>query len=137
MSPFFVDHGYHVEHIQQVEPENVSSEPAKRARDFVKRLQDAQELAQTAMASSQHAMEKHTNRNRKEAETLKKVDKVWLNLKNVQTPQLSKKLSWINGKYQVTKITDSHCVELNTPSEIWPRFHVDLLKRAVTHYHHK
>ncbi|KAI0996553.1 hypothetical protein K3495_g11629 [Podosphaera aphanis] len=47
------------------------------------------------------------------------------------TPQLSKNLSWINTKYQVTTVMDSHCVKLNTPSGIWPKFHVDLIKRAA------
>ncbi|KAI0992546.1 hypothetical protein K3495_g15639, partial [Podosphaera aphanis] len=56
-------------------------------------------------------------------------DHVWLNLKNISTPQLSKKLSWINAKYRVTSIISPHVVELDVPSSIWPRFHVDLLKR--------
>ena len=59
-------------------------------------------------------------------------DRVWLNLKHIQTPQLSKKLSWVHAKYQVIKVNDTHTVQLNTPSGIWPTFHVDLLKRAAT-----
>ncbi|KAI0996390.1 hypothetical protein K3495_g11790, partial [Podosphaera aphanis] len=131
MSPFFVEHGYNVEPIQQVEPLVQPTEPAKRATRFVKRLREAEELAEAAMASSQHRMEEYANQKRKESEIFKVGDRVWLNLRNIQTPQLSKKLSWINAKYQVTKVIDSHCVELNTPSRIWPRFHVDLLKRAA------
>ena len=77
-------------------------------------------------------MEEYANKSRKEAGILKEGDRVWLNLKNIQTPQLSKKLSWINAKYQVVKVIDSHAVELNTPQGIWPRFHVDLLKKAAT-----
>ena len=106
MSPFFV-------------------EPAKRALNFVERLPEAQSLAQAAMASSQQKMEEYANKKRKEAEIFREGDKVWLSLKNIQTPQLSKKLSWVNEKYQVTKVIDSHSVELNTPKGIWPRFHVD------------
>ena len=83
------------------------------------------------MASSQHRMEENANRSRKEVETFKEGDIVWLNLKNIETPQLSKKLSWINAKYEVFKVVDSHSIELNTQSGIWPRFHVDLLKRAA------
>lgn len=77
-------------------------------------------------------MEETANKSRKEAEIFKVGDRVWLNLKNIQIPQLSKKLSWINAKYQIKKVIDSHSVELNTPTGIWPRFHVDLLKRAAT-----
>lgn len=108
------------------------SEPAKRAQNFVNRLIEAEEYAQAAMASAQDKMEKNANLKRKEAECFKIGDKVWLNLKNVSTPQLSKKLSWINAKYEVVKVIDSHSVQLNTPSGIWPNFHVDLLKRAAT-----
>ena len=84
------------------------------------------------MASAQLKMENSANKSRKEAEIFKVGDRVWLNLKNIQTLQLSKKLSWINAKYQATKVIDSHTVELNTPSAVWPRFHVDLIKRAAT-----
>ncbi|KAI1007829.1 hypothetical protein K3495_g399 [Podosphaera aphanis] len=131
MSPFFADHGYHVDPIQQIEEIGTLTEPAKRAQIFVKRLREAEELAQAAMASAQHRMEEYSNRSRKEAEKFKG-DLVWLNLINIETPQLSKKLAWMNAKYKVIKVVDSHSVELNTPSGIWPRFHVDLLKRAAT-----
>ncbi|KAI0995999.1 hypothetical protein K3495_g12181, partial [Podosphaera aphanis] len=126
-----MEHGYNVEPIQQVEPLVQPIEPAKRATRFVKRLREAEELAQAAMSSSQHRMEEYANQKKKESEIFKVGDQVWLNLRNIQTPQLSKKLSWITAKYKVTKVIDSHCVELNSPSGIWPRFHVDLLKRAA------
>lgn len=131
MSPFFAEHGYNVEPIQQVEKIGPQSSPAKRAQTFVKRLCEAQEVAQASMASAQQRIEEYANKKRIEADVFKKGDKVWLNLRNIQTPQLSKKLSWINAKYEVIKVIDSHTVELNTPSGIWPRFHVDLLKRAA------
>ncbi|KAI0992141.1 hypothetical protein K3495_g16045, partial [Podosphaera aphanis] len=132
MSPFFAEHGYYVEPIQQVEEIGTPSEPAKRAQIFVKRLREAEELAQAAMASAQHSMEEYSNRSRKEAEQFREGDLVWLTLRNIETPQLSKKLAWMNAKYKVIKVVDSHLVELNTPTGIWPRFHVDLLKRAAT-----
>lgn len=129
LSPFFLTHGYHVEPIEQVNPIVPSSIPIKRAHDFVKRLVDAQEFAQAAMASAQQRMESSANKNRQPQELFKVGDHVWLNLKNISTPQLSKKLSWINAKYRITKIISPHVVELDVPSKIWPRFHVDLLKR--------
>ncbi|KHJ34060.1 hypothetical protein EV44_g2434 [Erysiphe necator] len=132
MSPFFAEHGYNIDPIEQVEPLSKPSEPAKRAQAFVNRIREAQELAQAAMASAQARMEESANKKRREAELFKVGDRVWLNLKHVQTPQLSKKLSWINAKYQITKVIDSHTVQLNTPSGIWPRFHVDLIKIAAT-----
>jgi hypothetical protein len=93
-------------------------------------MREAQEFAQAAMASAQQQMEEYANRSRKAAEELKVGDLVWLNLRNVQTPQLSKKLSWINAKYRVKRVLGSHHVELNVPGGIFPKFHVDLLKRA-------
>lgn len=84
------------------------------------------------MVSAQNKMENHDNRNRREAEIYKPGARVWLNLKNLQTLQLSKKLLRINAKHQVVKVIDSCSVVLNTPSSIWPYFHVDLLKRAGT-----
>ena len=80
MSPFFVEHGYNVEPIQQVEHIGTASEPRKRAINFVERLREAQELAQAAMASSQHTMEEFANKSRKEAEIFKVGDCVWLNI---------------------------------------------------------
>lgn len=81
------------------------------------------------MASAQDRMEHYANQRRKEAEVLKPGDRVWLNLKNIQTPQLSKKLSWLNAKYQVIRVIDSHSVELNTPTSVRSRFHIDLFKK--------
>ncbi|KAI0994130.1 hypothetical protein K3495_g14053 [Podosphaera aphanis] len=132
MSPIFAEHGSHVEPIQQVEEIGTPSEPAKRAQIFVKRLREAEKLAQAAMASAQHRMEEYSNRSRKEAEQFREGGLVWLTLRNIETLQLSKKLAWMNAKYKVIKVVDSHSVELNTPTGIWPRFHVDLLKRAAT-----
>ncbi|KAI1000300.1 hypothetical protein K3495_g7895 [Podosphaera aphanis] len=81
------------------------------------------------MAYVQQRMESTSNRNRQPQERFSVGDLVWLKLKNIQTPQLSKKLSWINAKYRILRIISPHVVELDVPSCIWPRFHVDLLKR--------
>lgn len=75
-------------------------------------------------------MEEQANRARNPSPIFRVGDKVWLNLKNIHTPQLKKKLAWVNAKYSITKIISSHVVELDVPSEIWPRFHVQLLRKA-------
>lgn len=129
-SPFFLTHQYNIEPIQQFEPMTKASPPAKAAEKFVERLRAAQEFAQAAMASAQQRMEDNSNRTRDQAQVFKVGDAVWLNLKNISTPQASKKLSWLNAKYRVRKVVSSHVVELDVPIGIFPRFHVDLLKRA-------
>ncbi|KAI0991907.1 hypothetical protein K3495_g16280, partial [Podosphaera aphanis] len=130
LSPFFITHGYHAEPIDQVSSSSIkASSQTKRAREFVKRLTEAQEYAQAAMAATQQRMESNSNKKRQPQERYIVGDLVWLNLKNVQTPQLSKKLSWLNAKYRITKIISPHVVELDVPSNIYPRFHVELLKR--------
>jgi hypothetical protein len=58
-------------------------------------------------------------------------DKVWLKLKNIKTDRSSKKLDWLNAKYEVIDIPGSHTVTLNTPPGIHPVFHVMLLQRAT------
>ena len=130
-SPFFLTHQYNIEPIQQFEPMTKARPPAKAAEKFVERLREAQEFAQAAMASAQQRMEDNSNRTRDQAQVLKVGDAVWLNLKNISTPQASKKLSWLNAKYRVRKVVSSHVVELDVPIGIFPRFHIDLLRREV------
>lgn len=66
------------------------------------------------MATAQQRMEDSANKHRQPGIMFKVGDRVWLNLKNIQTPQQSEKLSWLNA------------------SCIHPGFHVDLLKIAST-----
>ncbi|KAI0999184.1 hypothetical protein K3495_g9011 [Podosphaera aphanis] len=81
------------------------------------------------MVTAQKIMEHNANKSRRPAEKLQVGDKVWLNLKNVSTPQIKKKFSWMNAKYKVTKIVAPDVYELDVPSGIHPRFFVDLLRR--------
>jgi hypothetical protein len=130
-SPFFLTHGYHVEPVQRVERASPANTPTASAENFVQRISEAQEFAQSAMAWTQQQMEESANRSRQAAEVLQEGDKVWLSLKNISTPQPSKKLSWINAKYTVRKQISPMVYELEgIPTGIHNRFHVDLLKRA-------
>ncbi|KAI0998101.1 hypothetical protein K3495_g10089 [Podosphaera aphanis] len=129
-SPFFLTHGYHLDPIQRRAPRSGSTkDPKSRANAFVNRLYDGQELAKAAMETAQQIMEHNANKGRKPAEILKVGDKVWLNLKNVTTPQLKKKFSWRNAKYNITRVVAPDVYEPDVPSGIHPRFFVDLLRR--------
>jgi hypothetical protein len=54
-------------------------------------------------------------------------DKVWLNLKNVQTSRLSKKLDYKNTKFTIIKVINSYSYWLSTPSRIHNVFYTTLL----------
>ncbi|KAI0994482.1 hypothetical protein K3495_g13699 [Podosphaera aphanis] len=130
LNPFFITQNYHAEPISPVQPsiERLSN-PAKRARNLVNRLTNTQEYAQAAMASAQQRMEFYAIKMRKPQERYELGDNVWLCLINIITLQLRKKLTWINAKYRITRVISPHVVELDVPSGVYPRFHVDLLKR--------
>lgn len=133
MSPFFLQHGYHVDPIKIVEdvtpPRN---QPEVNAKALVQRWQDVTEMAQAAMAAAQQRYEEAANKKRVPAERFRVGDKVWLHVGNYSSPRPSKKLDWLHHKYTVTKVIGSHVVELDVPRAIYPRFHVDLLRRAAT-----
>ncbi|KAL5590152.1 uncharacterized protein BROUX77_007040 [Berkeleyomyces rouxiae] len=132
VSPFFLTHGYHVDTIEQVQPEESPKTLEQQdAERFVERFREGWELAQAAMASRQQEMENQANKSRSSQERFEVGDLVWLKLKNISTPQISKKMSWVNAKYRVTKVVSPHVVELDVPTNIYPKFHVDLIKRAA------
>ena len=84
----------------------------------MKRLKFAQEFASASMTSAQQQIEEQANKSRIPPPSFKIGDKVWLNLKNVQTPQPKMKLAWVNAKYTVTNLILPHVVELDVPSKI-------------------
>lgn len=133
LSPFFLRNGYEIDPIMEPIPplDKLCRHPgSKLAAKFVQRLKEAQDFAQAAMASAQQRYEESANRLRRQPERFHVGDKVWLNLKNIKTPQLSKKLAWQHAKYEVTAVPDALTVELNVPGNIHKRFHVELVKRA-------
>ena len=134
LSPFFLRYGYELDPLMEPTPiNNGSRHPGKiSAEKYVKRLKDAQDYAQAAMASAQQRSESNANRHRRQPERFKVGDKVWLDLRNIKTPQLSKKISWQHAKYTITAVPDPLTVELDVPGNIHNRFHVELVKRAGT-----
>ena len=133
ISPFYLRHGYNIDPIP--EPATSKDDPSRHpgiisATTFLQKLRDAQEFAQAAMASAQQRTENNGNKTRRQTERFKVGDKVWLDLRHINTPQLSKKLAWQHAKYEVTAVPDALTVELNVPGNIHNRFHVELIKRA-------
>lgn len=135
MSPFFLRNGYNIDPL--MEPTPVQGPTSRHpgtvdALKYVKRLKEAQDFAQATIASAQQRTEANANTLRRQPERFKIGDKVWLNLRNVKTPQISKKIAWQHAKYTVTSVPDALSVELNVPGNIHKRFHVEMIKRAGT-----
>ncbi|KAF4474222.1 Transposon Tf2-9 polyprotein [Colletotrichum fructicola Nara gc5] len=132
MSSFFLEHGYHPEpvRVQEADPEDHGGRREDLARKLVTRLQDVMDMARSTLASTQQRYEELANRKRQPTERLEAGDKVWLHMGHYRSPRPCKKLDWLHHKYTVTKVISPYVVELNVPTAIYPRFHVDTLKRA-------
>jgi hypothetical protein len=139
ISPFFMMHGYNVDPIQIDEELAQLGErdgrtrlsPIAQGEQVVKKLKDARDWAEAAIAVAQQTQEQNANRHRQPAMQFKVGDKVWLNLKNVKTDRPSKKIDWQHAKYTITKVISSHAYELDVPRGIHNRFHVTLLRPAA------
>ncbi|KAF6783741.1 reverse transcriptase domain protein [Colletotrichum sojae] len=133
VSPFFFEHGFHVDPLPVTEHSSmpaVGSKGRDAAAQLVQRIKDVTAFAQAAIVSAQQRQEESANRHRGPADRYQVGDKVWLNVTNYTSPRPSKKLSWLHHKYEVKRVVSPLVVELNVPGRIHPRFHVDLLRRA-------
>ena len=131
VSPFFLDHGYHVEPLELDEPVTEHRHPRtpkQIAENIVTKLQAALEMAHTSMAAAQELQERQTNRRREPANNYQVGDKVWLDLRNIKTSRPCKKLDARSAKYTVLKKVGSHAYKLDTPPGIHPVFHTHLLR---------
>lgn len=132
ISPFFMTHGYTVDPIQTDEPlRDGNKSPVEKGEGIVKKLQEAWEYAQAAMAHAQEVQQQYANQHRQPASRLKVGDKVWLNLRNIKTVRPSKKLDWKHAKYTVLEEVSPLAYRLDTPPGIHNVFHTDLLKPAA------
>jgi hypothetical protein len=82
------------------------------------------------MTHAQQIQEEIANRTRKQSPQFKVGDRVWLNLTNVRTKRISKKLDAKNAKFTVLEEIGSHSYRLNTPPGIHNVFHSQLLRLA-------
>jgi hypothetical protein len=57
---------------------------------------------------------------------------VWLRMAHYRTGRPCKTLDALHHKYTVTKVISPQLLELDVPAAIYPRFHVDQVKRAGT-----
>lgn len=133
-SPFFLDHGFHLETLPLSEPstdEPRQSSAGSTGTRIADKLKNALEVAQAELAAAQERQEQYANRYRDLAPHYKPGDKVWLSLRNIRTNRPSKKLDARQAKYTVLAQVNPHAYRLNTPEGIHPVFHVDLLRPAA------
>ena len=138
VSPFFLQHGYHVDPIELHSPStsqeySVNERDGKKtAEEIIEKFKQVFELAQASMAEAQQEQERQANRHRKQSQQLRVGDKVWLSLgKHFSTRRSSKKLDWKNSKYTVTELIGTHDVRLNLPTGHHNVFHVNRLRLAA------
>lgn len=136
VSPFFLDHGFHMESLDIDLPDMTQASdactPADRANAIISKLRDALDFASTSMAAAQNAYEDSANRHRDPAPAYDVGDKVWLDLRNIRTDRPSKKLDIRSAKYTILEKIGSHAYRLDTPPGIHPVFHVSLLRPAAS-----
>lgn len=134
VSPFFLEHGYHLEVIDlraaEHEPTNQLKE-REIAKTIIDKLAGALELAQAELAAAQQRMETAANRTREPAYNYQPGDKVWLDLRNVRSLRPSKKLDHRHAKYTVLEKIGTHAYRLNVQG-IHDVFHTVLLRPAHT-----
>jgi hypothetical protein len=132
LSPFFFLHGYHMKPVKLANKRIIRNRSLrlseKVAKDAIKRLHEATKWAQASMAAAQERQKQYANRNKNPASSFKSGDMVWLDLRNIKTFRILKKIDWTHDKYKIIKKISSHAYELDVPSKIHPVFHVDLLK---------
>src|SRR5947207_13347129 len=110
-------YGYNVNLIQideQLEErdENARLSLVARGEQGVKKLLDARNWAEAAMAVAQQAQEQHDNRHRQPAVQFRVGDIVWINMKNINTDRPSKMLDRTITKYTVTYMIITTLYEL-------------------------
>ena len=133
ISLFFFMYSYNIDSIATIE-ENISTttDPGLAGEVLVNWIRDATEWTQAAIAFVQEEQQNSTNKMRQAAPIYKEDNPVWLNLKNIYSMRLYKKLDWLYAQYRVLEIPFSYTVKLDTPGGIHPVFHIDLVRPAAS-----
>ena len=97
INPFFIVHGYNTPLLDYdtatADTENHGARtPAEMGEKITRKLREASDFAQAAIAYAQDIQQQYANQYHQPAERLRVKDRVWLNLKNVTTDRPCKKL---------------------------------------------
>jgi len=97
-------------------------EKFEKAEEFVMRMKEVHEKAETALKKSQEEMRKYADRKRSEVEEYKVGDWVFLSTKDLKYQmkgrQLEKLTERFIGPYQVKGIISTNAIELDLPSTV-------------------
>ena len=97
INPFFITHGYNTllldYNIAAAGTEDRGARtPAEIGKKITRKLRKTSDFAQAVIAYAQDIQQQYANQHRQPAERLRAEDRVWLNLKNITTNRLYKKL---------------------------------------------
>ena len=98
INPFFITHNYNTPLLDyNIAATNNTEDrgartPAEIGKKISRKLREASDFAQAAIAYTQDIQQQYANQHRQPAERLRVGDRVWLNLKNVTTDRPYKKL---------------------------------------------
>ena len=129
-SPFFLEYGRHP-YVPGI-PESESNNP--EANSFHDKLQIARKKATMSLQQTATNMKKFADRKRKESPSYQIGDKVWLDIKDINTTRPSKKLDVKRtGPFEIVKEVSPVAFELKLPLswKIHPVFHVSKLRPCI------
>ena len=99
INPFFITHGYNTPLLNydiaaaDGTEDRGARTPAEIGNEITRKLREASDFAQAAIAYAQDIQQQYANQHRQPAERLRAGDRVWLNLKNITTDRPCKKLN--------------------------------------------
>ena len=99
INPFFITHkyntlllDYNIAAADGTEDRGAHT-PAEIGNKITRKLREASDFAQAAIAYAQDIQQQYVNQHRQPAERLRAGNRVWLNLKNITTDRPCKKLN--------------------------------------------
>lgn len=87
MYPFFFNHGYHINPIEDITADNTEGpaiSPAAIDQNWLDKYQEATAFAQASLALAQEVQERHAYRRHQPTEAFRVYDCVYLRLKNLR-----------------------------------------------------
>jgi hypothetical protein len=129
-SPYFANHGTHLNLFERTLPSFVKAEAAVKTAEEMK---EVYETIQKKTLNAQRNSISYVNKKRKTAPQLKKGDKVYLYTKNLRTKRLSKGLDHVKvGPFLISEQYGlvTYKLELPLDAKIFNKFHVSLLEPA-------